>query len=144
MIETPQFQLTTAHFKESEKELLVRKLQFNDCSDSTQLKPLSTRLLKPFRHNHAKDPNSYIKLTDRGELVIYIAPQDKFIVFSPDGQKVTVRSKVYSINKLPSKLVPWYKYALNAVEIVRATTVYATLKCQHNSAMIMLTGLVEI
>ena len=76
--------------------------------------------------------------------MIYIAQQDKFIVFSPDGQKVTVRSKEYSINKLPSKLVPWYKYALNAVDIVRATTVHATLKCENNSAMIMLSGLVEI
>jgi len=41
----------------------------------------------PFRHNLAQDPsgNSYIRLTEKGSLILYLAKKDKFIEISKDG-----------------------------------------------------------
>jgi len=93
--------------------------------DQAKLKPkidqpltkIDTALLKPVRH--PIPPDSYIQLSDKGWIVLYLAKQAKKVTISGDGTRVIVEGKSKKAEyraftegaTLPSKLKPWYQYA---------------------------------
>ena len=95
--------------------------------------------MAPFRHDLQNQ--NYLKLTERGELVLYLAKQDKFIVISHDGTQIKYGAKTeFALAQLPDKLKPWYGYARKAVEVMRKKTPYLVYKDKVKVAMMMVDG----
>jgi len=96
------------------------------------ISPINTSFIPPFRHNFTQDADtvdSYIKLNEKGHLILYLAKKDRFIEISHDGMTVTVdENKRFDLQKLPKKLIPWYQYAKNAIKIIKSKTPMAILK----------------
>ena len=55
--------------------------------------PLSTHLVRPFRHQMPNSPESYIQVTEKGWVSMYLGKQQKKIQISPDGQRVFIESQ---------------------------------------------------
>ena len=107
--------------------------------------PLSTFLVRPFRHQMPNSPDSYIQVTEKGFVCLYLAKQQKKISISPDGLRVFIENTNAPGSKLeyrpfqakpgsaaetsneigqattamPTKLRPWYVYAAKFVQTIR-------------------------
>ena len=96
------------------------------------MRKLNTHLISPFRHSIQCSPGSYIQLTDKGWVSLFLGKQNKKIQIANDGEKVFIESKSgkkeyrpfkdeigTESGNLPSKLRPWYQYASEFVEAIR-------------------------
>jgi hypothetical protein len=63
---------------------LVRKEKSSKLSKSQHELPITTKMMAPFRHDMSQDEsgNSYLKLSEKGSLIFYLAKKDKFIEIS--------------------------------------------------------------
>ncbi|CDW87869.1 serine threonine-protein kinase plk4-like [Stylonychia lemnae] len=108
--------------------------------EEIKLELISTIRLQPIKH---QTPNGgYIKINKKGEVVQLLHKQQKKLYISPNGQSVSIKSLAlendyevqYRFDRLPSKLKPWYKYAMDFVKVMKSKTpkiIYANevLKC---------------
>lgn len=72
-----------------------RAKQAHEASDQqnhAEMQPLSTFLVRPFRHQMPNSPDSYIQVTEKGLVCLYLAKQQKKIQISPDGLRVFIES----------------------------------------------------
>ena len=90
------------------------------------LKPINCKRLKTLTHN---TQNGYIKITKERWIEMEIQKKTKIMMISPEGLQIIVKSKVisnvvyeYSFANLPSKFIPFYKYASDFVNVLRSKT----------------------
>ena len=84
---------------------------------------ISTQDLKQIKHN---TKNGLFELTKDGFIIMEIAKKDRLIIISPDGASITLvnrsqknKAKEYRFEKMPSKLIPYYEYAAQIIQLLR-------------------------
>ena len=96
------------------------------------MKRLNTHLIAPFHHQIQRSTkDSYILLSEKGFISLYLGKENSKIHISGDGNRVIVETKSgkheykpFDQNGLesgnfPSKLRQWYMYAASFVETLK-------------------------
>ena len=121
--------------KENQEANICRSAKKHSSIPSIELVCLSTERLKPITH---KTSHGYIRIDDRGFIEMEIDNKAKIMRITPNGQKIILYSKLvedcnmeYSLQDLPSKLYPVYKYAYDFVNVLRSKTPKIVYKCKE-------------
>ena len=95
------------------------------CVDVTKSKisQLNTKGLKKFKHN---TKTGLFELTKNGCITMEIVKKNRLIIISPDGSEIILedrskqnKQRFYKFEKLPSKLIPFYEYASQLIQVLR-------------------------